>query len=123
MSSKKLLAELWNKGVRGCVISWSCGGDDGSIDGIEYLPSDRHPNPQLTNELEELGWEVYQDLYDGATAGEFNNYGSVEIVIDKGGKYYCRVENDYSEDEWDEESDESIIVNEEHTETENYILN
>ena len=105
METKQIAQTLWDKGIRGVKISWSAGGDDGSVSDFELLPNDRKIDDSLRNELEELAWDVYENQFKGGTAGEFNAYGHLDILILEDG-YKASAVNTYSEEEYNAETEE-----------------
>jgi len=111
METKDLLIALWNKGVRGIKITWSCGGDDGSIEEVELLPAIKDYG-DLTDLVRDLGWDVYTK-FDGRTDGNFYNNGFVEIVILPKGKYYARLDNYYEDQNESSTYDEKTGTHEE----------
>jgi len=107
LTTKQLFASLWDKGVRGIEAEWRAGGDDGSVENVTYVPSDRKCTDEDYSAISTIAWDEYGNSYGGGTAGEFSVDGRLEIVIGKGGKYHATSENTYSEDgEYDEKTEE-----------------
>jgi len=106
METKEIIQTLWNKGIRHAKITWSAGGDDGSIENIEIFPNDRKLTKQTREELSEIAWSVYENEFGGETNGNFSCDGNLTIFIYKNGKYKAQAENTYSTSEYNEKTDD-----------------
>lgn len=108
MKTTELFQKLHYQGVRKLEMNWSCGGDDGYIEDVKFFPHDRHPLIEEIDALKEVAWGVYEQYHGGYTAGEFHAEGELEVLINKDGTYQAKSENRYSDDEYDEETDEYV---------------
>lgn len=107
----KKLAEL---NVREVTITWYAGGDDGSVESITTEPHVTLPD-EVENLLEDFGWQIYSDAYDGGTAGEFYFNGTVTIIIDpETADYKVNIDGRYEEMEYIADELEVTTI-EEHT--------
>lgn len=103
--------------MKAVEIGWVAGGDDGSVESVEFIPNDRKLSAhKFETELETLGWEVYAKMYGGNTAGEFHTFGKCEIILNSDGSYTANSENTYQEDDngeflYNEKTDDYDIPN------------
>lgn len=94
--STEVSRKLAKLNVQKITISWSAGGDDGSVEEVTLEPP-MSIDTELDHILQEFAWTIYEEEYGGGTAGEFSAYGQVEIMIKPDGKYHLCTENTYEE--------------------------
>ena len=122
--TKVLFRDLFSKGVKELHIKWEAGGDDGSICDIDCVPESKAVAEEFAAGLRQIGWEVYETQFGGATAGDFHVDGSVTIKLKSDGSYDTKAINNYEEDgEYDEETDTyGESMNEERLRAKNFDL-